>query len=186
MRILIVDDEQLCVNNTERTVSRTAPDAEISSFTEPEEALAFAGENRIDVAFLDIEMGVMDGITLAKKLKKHNPRLNIIFVTAYPDYSLEAYKVFPSSYLLKPLDKEEVEEQLQNLRFPVAEEPFQNLCPPASEEQKGVRAVTFGNFELLLDGIPVHFTRSKSKEILAYLIDHRGDSQNRKIGRAHV
>ena len=56
MRILIVDDEQLCVNNTERTVSRTAPDAEISSFTEPEEALAFAGENRIDVAFLDIEI----------------------------------------------------------------------------------------------------------------------------------
>lgn len=75
-------------------------------------------ENKIDIAFLDIETPVINGIQLAKKLKKVNPLVNIIFVTAYDTYALDAYKLHASGYITKPVNESKIKEELDGLRYP--------------------------------------------------------------------
>ena len=70
------------------------------------------------MAVLDIELGTASGLDLCHTLIEINPQTNIVFLTAYPDYSLDAWKTEASGFMLKPLIKENVEEQLKKLRYP--------------------------------------------------------------------
>ena len=167
MKILLVDDEQLNLTRLENEAKKVLPDAEFLINLNPLEALKQNKSNNIDIAFLDIEMPGMNGIELAKALKKINPLINIIFVTAYDNYALEAYKIHASGYLSKPVKAEKIKEEIEALRNPI--------------EVKGknkVQVKCFGNFEVFVDGQPLKFQRSKSKELFAYLIDREGATAN--------
>ena len=83
MRIMIVDDEPITVKKLTDCVKKIKPDAETVSFIRSDEALAYGKENDVDVAFCDINMPVINGVDLAKELKKTHPLLNLIFCTAY-------------------------------------------------------------------------------------------------------
>ena len=167
MKILLVDDEELQLTRLTESVKKVFPTDEVSSFTNPLEALNYAEKNQIDIAFLDIEMPGLNGIMLAKKLKNINPKNNIIFVTAYDNYALEAYKMHASGYVSKPVNEERVKEEINGLRYPVE-------LPPT----KKLQIKCFGNFEVFHDGKPVKFSYQKSKELFAYLIDREGSSVN--------
>lgn len=167
MKILLVDDEQLNLTRLENEAKKVLKDAEFLIYLNPLEALKQNKTNNIDIAFLDIEMPGMNGIELAKALKKINPLINIIFVTAYDNYALEAYKIHASGYLSKPVKAEKIKEEIEALRNPI--------------EVKGknkVQVKCFGNFEVFIDGQPLKFQRSKSKELFAYLIDREGATAN--------
>ena len=84
-----------------------------------DELIADAKENGCDVAFLDIHMRGMTGVQVAKKLKEINPKLNIIFVTGFSEYKGEAMDMKASGYIMKPVTKEEVAQELEELRFPI-------------------------------------------------------------------
>lgn len=145
-------------------VEKALPNEERFAFTKPSEALACAMANDIEIAFLDIKMGGMDGIELARALREINPLTNIIFVTAYDDYALEAFSLHASNYLIKPARARDIAEALENLRYP-------------KRPKEGVGKLhvqTFGNFEVYHEGKPLHFARKKSKELLAYLVHKRG------------
>jgi len=163
MNILAIDDNALALEELVSSIRETCPDDDIHGFSKPSELLAFARENVCDIAFLDIEMWGMNGIELAHKLKELNSTINIVFVTGYSKYALDSYAVKASDYVIKPVTKEAVKEALENLRFPVK-----------IESGKRVRVQTFGNFEVFVDEHPVLFTRNKTKELLAYLINRRG------------
>ena len=167
MKILLVDDEELQLTRLTESVKKVLPTDEVSSFTNPLEALNYAEKNQIDIAFLDIEMPGLNGIMLAKKLKNINPKINIIFVTAYDNYALEAYKMHASGYISKPVNEERIKEEIDGLRYPVE-------LPPT----KKLQIKCFGNFEVFHDGKPVKFSYQKSKELFAYLIDREGSSVN--------
>ena len=122
----------------------------------------FAGRNGCDIAFLDIEMRGVNGITLAKRFQKINPKVNIIFVTGYGDYTGEAFSLYASAYIMKPVTSEKVKKALETLRY------------GSAFEEGRVKAVTFGNFEVYFKGEPIKFKYKKTKELLAYLIDRRG------------
>lgn len=168
MRILAVDDEQMALELIKEELMEIVPDAEIVCFQFPEDALMYIQTTKCDIAILDIEMPQMSGILLAKKLKAYYPDINIIFATAYSEYGLEAMQMHASGYLLKPVKREQLKSELENLRFPV------------DIAKSDIQAKTFGGFELLVHGEPVHFGRSKSKEMLAYLIDCHGASATKK------
>ena len=89
---------------------------------QPSEALEFAKKNKISLAFLDIELGKTNGLDLCKKFLEINPRTNIIFLTAYVEYSFEAWSTGASGYLLKPITVENLKAQLKNLRYPLLTE----------------------------------------------------------------
>ena len=163
-RILLVDDEKLQLLRLKKAVEEALPgEAEIQAFSNPKEAWDSCRENPCDLAFLDIEMPGMNGIQLAKKLKEANPKTNIVFVTAYDQYALDAYRIHASGYLNKPVSKQKVEVELANLRNPI-------VLP----KSKKLQIKCFGNFEIFHNGEPVSFSYVKSKEVIAYLVDREG------------
>ena len=165
MNLIAVDDERLALSDIEKAIRTAVPDALLNCFAIAGEALEYARHTKVDVAFLDIEMMDMTGLELALKLKEINCKTNIIFVTAYSDYMGNAFSMHVSGYVLKPASKEAVLTELKNLRFP----------PERPSSQKRVRVKCFGAFELFVDGQPFVLSRSKPKELLAYLVDRRGE-----------
>lgn len=165
MNVLLVDDEPLQLMRLEKAVKEAMNDDNIFSYGNPLEAFLKAKEMPIDLAFLDIEMPGLNGIQLAKRLKNLNPEINIVFVTAYDQYALEAHRIHASGYVSKPVSKAKVEEELKNLRNPI----------PLSKKKK-IQIKCFGNFEVFCDGEPLRFSYKKSKEAFAYLVDREGSA----------
>jgi YesN/AraC family two-component response regulator len=95
------------------------PNAIIGAFENADEALEFAQENGCDVLISEIELCGIDGLTLAQKIKKLNSKVNIIFHTVCDEkeYAREVLKIKPSGYLVKPAKKEQLEIELNNLRY---------------------------------------------------------------------
>ena len=164
MLFLAVDDENLQLNKLVDALKEADPSAEILSFNNPLSALEAVKNVKLDVAFLDIEMGGMNGVELGKRLKQINPSINIIFVTGYDQYAVDAYSMHASGYLTKPVSSERIKTELANLRYPM----------PARNDSNRLRAQCFGAFEVFYNNNPIKFARSKTKEMLAYLIDRRG------------
>lgn len=163
MRILSVDDEEMTVEYMRRLFRQIEPEAEFSGFTEPEAALSHLSKHSADIALLDIEMGADNGLALAKRCKELCPQLNIIFVTGYSQYTMDALKLHASGYLIKPVRMDDLRAELENLRHPLP-----------SKTGHRVRIQTFGNFEVFVDGKPLVMPVAKCRECLAYLVDRKG------------
>ena len=166
MKILAVDDEALALEMLTEAIEEAVPDAELKAFRKPSELLAEAKANGCDIAFLDIHMRGTTGVELAKNLKEVNPKMNIIFVTGFDEYTGDAMRLHASGYILKPVTAEKIAEEMADLRFPI--EPKSGAL---------LKVQCFGNFDVFTpDGKPLRFERSKSKEVFAYLVHRRGSS----------
>ena len=166
LRIVAVDDEALALGLLVRSIQKACPDAQINQFQSGHEALEFLKTNRCDVAFLDIQMRGIDGLSLAKKTKEINPQCNLIFVTGYSEYAGDALSMHASGYILKPVSAEAIQTELEDLRHPVP------LLPNGL-----LRIRCFGNFDVFsAGGEPIKFNRTKAKELFAYLVYRRGSS----------
>ena len=116
--VIMVDDRKIFLSGALPVLEEALPWAAITVFTKPSEALDFARENPVALAFLDIEMGKMSGLDLCRKLLALNPCTNVVYLTAYIEYSFDAWSTGASGFLLKPLTTEAVRAQLKNLRHP--------------------------------------------------------------------
>ena len=161
MIVIAVDDERYALENLADSILQASPNVQLYPFRYPEDALLFAKEHAVDVAFLDVEMVSMNGVELAESLKLIHPDINIIFSTGYGHYRDAAFDLHASGYLTKPITPPKVKKELDNLRRPV-------------RDAKRLRIRAFGNFEVYLDGTPINFKYSKTKEMLAYLVDRKG------------
>lgn len=166
MQIIAADDEALALQSLEKAIREAVPDVELVSFQRPEEILPYAREHQVDVAFLDIEMGTMSGMEVAKQLKGLYPKANIVFVTGYSSYMAQAIELRMSGYVTKPATREKIQIELEELRHPVELRTVKN--------QLTVRC--FGNFEVFVNGNILEFEKAKTKEMLAYLVDRQGSS----------
>ena len=82
---------------------------QISEFTSAENFLFYYAEKKdFDILLLDIEMGAMDGVTMARKLRQDNQTVQIIFITGYSDYISDGYEVDALHYLMKPIQEEKL------------------------------------------------------------------------------
>lgn len=167
MKILVVDDEKLQLLRLEESVKNVLKDSEVVAYTNPLKALEENKNNQIDITFLDIEMPGLNGIMLAKKLKSINPKINIIFVTAYDNYAIDAMQIHASGYISKPVNESKVQKEVDGLRYPIE-----------LHTSKKLKIKCFGNFEVFYDGKPLRFSYSKSKEVFAYLVDREGSTVN--------
>ena len=164
MKVLLVDDELSALRDLERVMKKAVPSVDITKTDETAQAMELCKDQQFDVVFLDINMPGTNGLVLAKKIKEISPLVNIVMVTAYPQYALDAVKLYVSDYILKPAMAEDIVKAFENLRNPV------------KDDKKGLYVRCFGNFEVFYDSKPMHFGRSKVKEMLAYLIDRKGSS----------
>ncbi|MFD1400920.1 response regulator [Robinsoniella peoriensis] len=167
MKIIAVDDERRALNSFIKVLRETEPDADVTPFTEADAAFAFLADNKVDIAFLDIELDGYSGLALAEKCKALCPQVNIIFVTGYSKYTMEALRLHASGYLMKPVRAEELRVELNNLRHPVSHK----IAPL-------IRVQTFGSFEVFAGEKPLKFRYTKTKELFAYLVDRKGASAN--------
>ncbi len=163
MNIIAVDDETLALDHLTGLLRKASAGSTVQGFSDSFEALRYLEEHAADLVFLDIEMCGMNGIALAKRMKDLRPGIGIVFVTGYSNYALDAFSVRANGYLLKPATLERVREEIEQIDN---RQPFGN--------GKRIRVQTFGNFEAFVDGKPLRFSRSKSKELLAYLVDRKG------------
>ncbi len=164
MTAIVVDDEQLAMEGCISAIQKVDQNIEVQGFSRGQDALSYVEENGADIAFLDVEMRVMGGIELAQKLQSINPGINIIFVTGYSEYMGEAFSLYASGYIMKPVTTKKIKSELDHLRYPVV-----NKAP------RKLKVVTFGTFEVFdPNGIPVAFSYNKTKELLAFLIDANG------------
>lgn len=161
MNVILVDDEKLNLENLECIAQKLLPGASRVSFSKASSALEYINSHKVDIAFLDINMRGTDGVTIGRILREKYPRANILFCTGFTEYALDAWDLNSSSYLLKPITEEKVRNALANLRYPV-------------EEEKRVEIQCFGNFEVYCDGVPICFKYTRTKELLAYLVDRNG------------
>ena len=102
-------DRQYVLNMVERWAASAGHVVHIDTFSSAENFLFhYAEENDYDILLLDIEMGAMDGVTMAKQLRGNNDTVQIIFITGYSDYILEGYEVAALHYLMKPVKEEKL------------------------------------------------------------------------------
>jgi two-component SAPR family response regulator len=165
MNILAVDDEYYALELMKHALEEVAGGSTVYLCRDVRSALQTATENKIDVAFLDIHMPEKNGVELARELKLLNPKVNIVFATGFSDYMKEGVDLRMSGYIMKPVTSAAVREELENLRNPID-----------WSREKRIKILTFGNFDVFVDGEPLKFERKQSKEILAYLVDKRGTS----------
>jgi transcriptional regulator with XRE-family HTH domain len=116
--VIIVDDNKIILTGGTPIIEQALPNANVIGFTKPSEAMKYAKENRVALAFLDIELGITNGLDICNSLLEINPRTNVIFLTAYPEYSIEAWDTKASGFMVKPITLEGVKEQLKKLRHP--------------------------------------------------------------------
>ena len=116
--VIMVDDEKIILNGGIPILKSVLKDAKIESFTKPSEAIEYAKHNKVDLAFLDIEMGKTSGLDVCRELLECNPKTNVIYLTAYADYALDAWSTGASGFMTKPLTADGVREQLAKLRYP--------------------------------------------------------------------
>ena len=116
--VIIVDDEKIILNGGIPIIKSVLPDANVEGFTKPSDAIEYAKSNKVDLALLDIEMGMTSGLDVCRELLEFSPKTNVIFLTAYMEYSFDAWSTGASGYMLKPLTAASLREQLNKLRYP--------------------------------------------------------------------
>ena len=161
MIAIAVDDEPLMLGALVKAISTSADIAAVSKFSVCEEAIEYVKTNPVDVAFLDINMRGMGGLALAKEILALCPACKIVFCTGYEEYAISAFKLHASGYLLKPISAADVQAEIDHIKgVRYREKPLVVKC--------------FGNFEVYVNGEKLTFKRSKTKELLAYLVDRNG------------
>ena len=121
MNIIILDNHKLIITEIRRQVLSVLPSAECVCFTKQREAIEYVKKHRVDIALLDVDMPGLNGIEVAELMCQINPRLNIIFVTGYPEYALQAFTVPVSDFIVKPVSEDALRASFQKLRFPLEE-----------------------------------------------------------------
>ena len=119
LNVILLDDEKIILKGGIPILEKVLPDVSITGFTKPSEALAFARNNQIFLAFLDIEIGKTSGLDVCTKLLEINPHTNVVFLTAYMEHAFDAWDTGACGFLLKPLSEEAVRRQLGKLRYPI-------------------------------------------------------------------
>ena len=118
--VIMVDDNEVILSHGLNVLGEVIQGASITGFIGSADAIEYAKFNQVALAVLDIELGSSSGIELCHTLHEINPCTNVVFLTAYPDYSLDAWKTGATGFMLKPMTPQSVADQLKKLRFPLS------------------------------------------------------------------
>ena len=161
MIAIAVDDEPLMLGALTKAITASDDIASVADFTSCEAALAFVKSRAVDVAFLDINLRGLGGLALAEKILGLCPDCKIVFCTGYEEYAIPAFKLHASGYLMKPVSAADVQAEIDNIKG-------------AHQSRKLLTGKCFGPFEACAKGEKRTFKRTKTKELLAFLVERNG------------
>lgn len=165
IRVAAVDDEK---HNLDRLARLAAafPELEVCGLFETgEDLLAYLKEQPLEAVFLDIEMPGINGLDLSEQILSLDENIEIIFVTAFNKYAVEAFEMLALDYILKPLETERLAKTVKRLKR--MKQPFVRYDLPL--------ILCFGSFRVLIHGETLPWKHSKAREILAFLVHKRGE-----------
>ena len=114
LKAIAVDDEQHCIETLTWELSRNCPEVEIiATANDAETAKEIIGKTDIDILFMDIHLQSTSGLTLVKELQPLD--CQVIFVTAYDQYAIEAFEVEALHYLLKPINRNQLRSAIDRI-----------------------------------------------------------------------
>ena len=164
MNIFIVSSDKNRLKKVNDMIGDLCPNGEIVCFNDPLAPLSSAREGTVpDIAFLEPDMPELSGIDLGTYLKEINPYVNIIMLAGDKSYAYDAIMLHSSGYITSPFNKDAIKRELDDLRY-----------PGARVTKSRVYVQTFGDFEVFVDGEPIAFKYSRTKEVLAVLVNNRG------------
>lgn len=115
IKAVIIDDEPKAIQGLHWELGNFNKEIEVvAKFTEPEKALLYLKDHKIDCLFLDIEMPTMDGFQFLEKVGNQN--FSVIITTAYNEYAIKALKKEAIDYLLKPIDSDDLQEAIEKVK----------------------------------------------------------------------
>ena len=164
MRVIYVDDEKIQRENFRLSSEGISWIDDLQIFGNSLEAYEWVEEHPVDVALLDVEMPHMNGIELAKHIKETDPTIRIVFVTAYEQYTFDAFSVRAIGYLMKPYTRADIERELKNAYYTVQKVP-----------KNEIKIKTMPDLLLTVNGETVPLGHTKQEELFALLVD-RGET----------
>lgn len=174
MRAIVVDDELLIVEHINRLLIQAGIEV-LGCYTNPHEALRMAKKLQPDILFLDIEMPEMSGLEIAESVYVDNLDVEVVFITAFNEYAVEAFRVNALDYLLKPVMEEGVNRSLERIKK-------RRMGKGGQDGKIGNRQMSvsfFGNFSVCAgdDAEPVRWVTSKCAELFAYMLLQPGHEE---------
>lgn len=123
-KILIADDEGIVRESLKFIIDKDFSDCEVYLAKSGRQAIELAEENRPDIALLDIQMPGINGLSALREIKSMNPKIRALILTAYDnfDYAKEAIELGAKDYIMKPIDRKKIVEELTKLMHSIDEE----------------------------------------------------------------
>ena len=175
-KVVIFTEDRKLLERLSSIVKKSLPENSkgAAAFSDPVDTLNCAMESRDRLnCFIDVDSSSCDGLKLIKLLKKLNTSASIVFMSKSGRYAMEAFELDIVDYLKLPPEEEKITEAVKKLE-----------AVNSRDESNGVYIKTFGAFEIIKGGVRIPWKNSKPKELLAFLVDSRGDDvSSEKIQR---
>ena len=172
LNVILIDDEEPALSEMEYLLKNYPEICILGKFTDPVEALEQISKRKPDVIFLDIDMPVLGGLAAARKLLKDEHKTDVVFVTAYEQYALEAFQVEAVDYLLKPISKERLNQTIERL--------LRRRKAEAHETKDSLVISCMGGLQVGRKGKPsMKWRTEKERELFAFLLQNNGIEMTR-------
>ncbi|OBR93302.1 transcriptional regulatory protein YpdB [Clostridium ragsdalei P11] len=170
MRVIIIDDDKAMLLILKRIFNKIQGVEVINIFNSSSNVLEFLKEFSIDMVFLDINMPGENGVELAKKIKKANSIIDIVFITSYREYAVEAFDICAFDYIVKPVLSERLQRTISR-----ALKKRSLLVEKALAKEKNISVYLFGGIDVSSQRLgTVKWPSTKSMELFAYLLLKEG------------
>lgn len=170
MRVILVDDESIALDALSE-ILEGFPGIEIQGkYSSPKKFLEEVAVKKPDVVFLDIEMPVFDGFTVAEEMAHMVPDTRIVFVTAYNEYAIKAFEINAIDYVLKPISRERLSSTVNRIKSSAAKGEYINKTVQEavfSTLKKGLKKVTVWKDEriFLINPADILYCFAQDKEV---------------------
>lgn len=173
MKAILIDDERPALRQLEQLLQDVDGIQVTGKFLSAKAGLEHLVTEQTDIVFLDIGMPEMNGLTAAEYIQQIDNNIQIVYITAYAQYALEAFELHALDYLLKPVDPIRFSKTLQRIQ---AYTPVKERIADIPRDQEP-SVFCFSNLVLSPRIDPngkVKWRTSKTKELFAFLIHHKG------------
>ncbi|WP_336745688.1 response regulator [Paenibacillus sp. y28] len=179
MKALLVDDEHLALQQLKHMLEQEIGGVQVvGMFSDPTKVHEAVRQLQPDVVFLDIHMPGIQGLQLGELLQASYPAVEVVFVTGYDQYALQAFELYALDYIMKPVQLDRLQKTLQRLT--------DKMGAPAAADQNTEAAIIccFKHLRYKMPGEepqPLKWRTSKARELFAFLLHNRNRTMDREV-----
>lgn len=141
LSVILVDDEKPALQELAFLLGKNKHINIVGIYMDAEEALKMITQQKPDVVFLDIEMPVLNGYSIALELNKLKEKIDVVFVTAYDEYAIKAFEINVVDYILKPYDEIRIEDTINRLLKKRDDNSYRNNKNTLEDSNKNIEKI---------------------------------------------